>query len=145
MPEAPPFPFNSAGTLYMQPSQLPSLARPTRSSTNGIHPSQSRRSDPAGNSTINSSSPPPSKDSDSTNTSTDEPSQEQQQPDEEDSSASLDKPQPCSIADAPLILVNSDGQRDRPSRKKESSPRSKGEEQQSNNDNGEEGEKKENY
>ena len=89
MPEAPPFPFNSAGTLYMYPAtSLPQMLH-----TNG-------------DLTINSSSSP-SKDSndtsaiDSTTTSNDEHQQVQQQ---EDSSY----PQPCSIADAPLTLVTSD-------------------------------------
>ena len=119
MPEAPPFPFNSAGTLYMHPAPLPSLVvRPARSNTNGFSSAQGRRNEPAGNSTINSSSPP-SKDSDETNnTSTDDPSQEQQveeEEEEEDPSSSPGKPQPCSIADAPLKLVKSDGLLEPPS------------------------------
>ena len=86
MPEAPPFPFNSAGTLYMYPTPL--------SHTNGYQ---------NGEFVLNSSSSPPSKDSndtsviDSTTTSNDENHQQE----------SFD-PQPSSIADAPLTLVTSD-------------------------------------
>ena len=86
MPEAPPFPFNSAGTLYMYPA----TPFPIITHSNG-------------DLTLNSSSSP-SKDSndtsaiDSTNTSNDE------NPSQQDDSL----PQPCSIADAPLTLVTSD-------------------------------------
>jgi hypothetical protein len=96
MPEAPPFPFNSAGTLYMYPS----------TSLTNISPSNDYQQDLQQNEnedlTINSSLSP-SKDSndtsaiDSTATSTDENHQQD-----------LSLPQPCSIADAPLILVTSD-------------------------------------
>jgi hypothetical protein len=96
MPEAPPFPFNSAGTLYMYPAaSLPPMLH-----TNG-------------DLTINSSSSP-SKDSndtsaiDSTATSNDD-HQQQQQQQQQDSFY----PQPCSIADAPLTLVTSDDLRQR--------------------------------
>jgi hypothetical protein len=137
MPEAPPFPFNSAGTLYMHPAPLTSLARATRSNTNGV-PSQGRRNEPpASNSTINSSSspPPPSKDSDETNnTSTDEQVQGQQlnvdDDEEKDLSPSSGIPQPCSIADAPLKLVKSDGLLNAPSTGNESSPCGQDDEQQ---------------
>ena len=105
MPEAPPFPFNSAGTLYMYPatSLQPMLH------TNGdltINSSSSPSKDSNGTNPIDSSSSP-SKDSndtsaiDSTTASNDEHQQVQQQ---EDNSY----PQPCSIADAPLTLVTSD-------------------------------------
>lgn len=78
MPEAPPFPFNSAGTLYMYPQG--SLIHSNGYQQNGNE-----------NLILNSTSSP-SKDSNDTSTSNDENS----------------LPQPCSIADAPLTLVTSD-------------------------------------
>jgi hypothetical protein len=110
MPEAPPFPFNSAGTLYIYPPALTSLSR-----SNGYQQEIPR------NEYINSSSSP-SKDSNDTSgvDSTTISSNEQD--------TSL--PRPCSIADAPLTLVTSDDLRER-STSTESLTSSKYDEQQS--------------
>jgi len=101
MPEAPPFPFNSAGTLYMCPPTLTSVSRSNRYSSfqqsnrrneNGYNTNQNI------DTTINSSSTP-SKDSsiiDSTTISID------------DNQQNLS----CSIANAPIRLVTND-ERDR--------------------------------
>jgi hypothetical protein len=103
MPEAPPFPFNSSGTLYL--SSAP-LARTMRSNMHGMQP-QTRRHDYT-NSTINSSSPP-SKDSDDTSaidsTTTSSNDDQQQASHQDDSLLPSTEIQPCSIADAPLTLV----------------------------------------
>jgi hypothetical protein len=79
MPEAPPFPFNSAGTLYMySPASLTTI-----SNSNGYQ--QDIQENENEDLIINSSSSP-SKDSNDEN----------------------HQPRPCSIADAPLTLVTSD-------------------------------------
>jgi hypothetical protein len=110
MPEAPPFPFNSAGTLYMCPPTLTSISRSNR------FPSfqQSNRQ----NDNTNPSSTP-SKDSslnDSTTISID------------DNQADLS----CSIANAPLNLVTKDEERER-STSTESLTSSKYEDEQQEN------------
>jgi hypothetical protein len=105
MPEAPPFPFNSAGTLYMCPPPITSIPRSTRYSSyqqfnrrneNGIN------NHPTNETTINSSSTP-SKDSNDTSI-------------VDSSTISIDDDneelQPCSIADAPLTLVRKDDERE---------------------------------
>ncbi|UJR20757.1 hypothetical protein I4U23_023875 [Adineta vaga] len=105
MPEAPPFPFNSAGTLYMYPTpppSMPTVARSTRFNTNGLPPQATRRNE-NGDSLIDSASPP-SKDSHDTsviNSTTTSSNDENHHQD-------LSLPRPCSIADAPLTLVTSD-------------------------------------
>ena len=48
MPEVPPFPFNSAGTLYMCPPVLPNLSRSNRISSF----QQSNRRNENGNSNV---------------------------------------------------------------------------------------------
>jgi hypothetical protein len=128
MPEAPPFPFNSAGTLYMCPPTLTSVPRSNRYHINGLSSyQQSNRHIENGNSTndatINSSSSL-SKDSndtsiiDSTTTSIDDNQQDIH---------------PCSIADGPLTLVTKDDERER-STSTESLTSSKYDEQQSINE-----------
>jgi len=146
MPEAPPFPFNSAGTLYMYPPTLTSVSRSNRYPTTNDFPSfqQPNRRMENGNmntnhntnidTTINSSSSP-SKDSsdtgiiDSTTTSIDDNQQIQQQ----DISLTTQEIRPCSIADAPLTLVIDDDQRER-SASTESITSSKSDEQQLTNE-----------
>ncbi|CAF3400706.1 unnamed protein product [Rotaria socialis] len=98
MPEPPPFPFNSAGTLYMYPTQIPSRSRSDRYNTNGfqqqIQPNENIDSlSPSNNSNDTSGV-------DSTTTMLSSNDEHQQQ----DSLL----PQPCSITDAPLVLVSSD-------------------------------------
>ena len=99
MPEVPPFPFNSAGTLYMCP-------------TPSTYPPMMQSNDLGGGDLTMNSSSSPSKDSndtsviDSTSTSTDDKQQQQQEEEEEEEQTS--SPQPCSIADAPLTLVTPD-------------------------------------
>jgi hypothetical protein len=113
MPEAPPFPFNSAGTLYMCQPPLPTtIPRSNRSNTNGYQQQQIKRNE-NGDSPMNSSSPP-SKDSNDTSaidsTTTSSLNDENQQ---QDFSISSTVPRTCSIADAPLTLVTSDDLRER--------------------------------
>jgi hypothetical protein len=147
MPEAPPFPFNSAGTLYMYPPTLTSVSRSNRYQTTNDFPSfqQPNRRMENGNintnhnanidTTINSSSSP-SKDSsdtgiiDSTTTSIDDNQQIQQQ---QDISLTTQEIRPCSIADAPLTLVIDDDERER-SASTESITSSKSDEQQLTNE-----------
>jgi hypothetical protein len=138
MPEAPPFPFNSAGTLYMCPPAFTSVPRSTRYNTNGVSTfQQSNRQTENGNinnpnsdGTINSSSSL-SKDSndtsiiDSTTTSIDDHPQ--------DISLTTEDIRPCSIADAPLTLVTLDDERER-STSTESLTSSRFDEQQSINE-----------
>jgi hypothetical protein len=98
MPEAPPFPFNSAGTLYMCPTPLTTLPRSSRANANMV-PQQVRRTDNP-SSTLNSSTSP-SKDSDvidSTITSNDEPSTD-------DLPSTFEEVQSSSNTDAPIHLV----------------------------------------
>jgi len=92
MPEAPPFPFNSAGTLYMYPE---TSITPTSQSNDDQQDTQTNENDDQQDMQTNenddlitnsSSSSSPTKDLN------------------EDSSL----PKPCSIADAPLTLVTSD-------------------------------------
>ena len=71
MPEVPPFPFNSAGTVYMYPTSIPIHSHPTRSSSYS-HSMNNRRVDNDngtnqvnGETTMNSNSSP-SKDSNDT-------------------------------------------------------------------------------
>ncbi len=104
MPEAPPFPFNSAGTLYMCPPTITSLSRSTR--TPSFQQSTRRNENDNSNvnidTTINSSSTP-SKDSNDTSII-------------DSTTISIDDNQQnlsCSIADAPLILVKKDEERER--------------------------------
>lgn len=124
MPEAPPFPFNSAGTLYMCPPPpiLTSVSRSNRYSSyqqlnrrneNGTH------TDSNNDATINSSSTPSK---DSNDTSIDD--------NQQDISLLTEELRPCSIADAPLILVKNDNERER-STSTESLTSSKYDEQQS--------------
>jgi hypothetical protein len=134
MPEPPPFPFNSAGTLYMCP---PTVSRSNRYNTNRFVPFQqpiepiengTLVNNANGDTTINSSSSP-SKDSndtsiiDSTTTSNDD-------------NQMRDIPL-CSIADAPLTLVTQDDERRR-STSTESLASSKYDEQQLTNEEEEE-------
>jgi len=85
MPEAPPFPFNSAGTLYMySPASLPTI-------TNSNDYQQDIQENENEDLIINSSSS-------STKDSNDENHQQEK----------FSLPRPCSIADAPLTLVTSD-------------------------------------
>lgn len=145
MPEAPPFPFNSAGTLYMCPPTLTSVSRSNRYHTTNDFPQQPNRRMENGNmiitnnntnmdTTMNSSSSP-SKDSndtsiiDSTTTSMDDNQQTQQQ----DISTTIPEIRPCSIADAPLTLVTQDDERER-STSTESLTSSKYDEQKSTNE-----------
>ncbi|CAF3725532.1 unnamed protein product [Adineta steineri] len=124
MPEAPPFPFNSAGTLYMYPPPITSITRINRSNTNGSQQLTKRNENV--DSVLDSSSPP-SKDSndtsaiDSTTTSSSSNDDNQQH--------DLSVSRPCSIADAPLTLVTSDDSRER-STSTESVTSSKDDEQQ---------------
>ena len=120
MPEVPPFPFNSAGTLYIYPAPLvPPVPHSDHYNINGFQEQIQR------NETVNSSSSP-SKDSndtsgvDSTTISSNDDNQQQD---------SL-LPRPCSIADAPLTLVTSDDLRER-STSTESLTSSKYDEEQS--------------
>ena len=121
MPEAPPFPFNSAGTLYMCPPTLTSVSRSNRYPPvqQSYRRSENGNFNPNNDITTNSSSPPPSKDSndnsiiDSTTISTD------------DNQQNLS----CSIVDAPLPLVTKDDERER-STSTESLASSKYDEQQ---------------
>lgn len=122
MPEAPPFPFNSAGTLYMCPPTLTFIPPSNRYSSY----QQSNRRNENGNNinsnidtTINSSSTPSK---DSNDTSIDE--------NQQDLSLLTENLQPCSIADAPLPLVTNYNQRER-STSTESLTSSKYDEQQS--------------
>jgi hypothetical protein len=93
MPEAPPFPFNSAGTLYIYPPNLTSISH-----LNGYQQEIQRNEYTS-----------PSKDSsdtsgiDSTTISSNDDNQQQD----------ISLPRPCSIADAPLTLVTSDDSRER--------------------------------
>lgn len=87
MPEVPPFPFNSDGTLYMCPTPLTTSF--TRSAQ---QPQQQRRRDQT-NSTA------AIKDDEIS-----------------DGSSSLSKAKPCSIADSPLVLVTSDDLRENSSK-----------------------------
>jgi hypothetical protein len=117
MPEAPPFPFNSAGTLYMCPPTLTSVSRTNRLSS---FQQSNRRIENENNNinhhqnidtTINSSSTL-SKDSNDTSI-----------------IDSIDDNQSCSITDAPLTLVKQDDERER-STSTESLTSSKYDEQQ---------------
>ena len=137
MPEAPPFPFNSAGTLYMCPPALPAvIARSTRYPPDDFSSFQQpdQRNEHENSTTVpavNSASPPTmdSNDTgiiDSTATSVDD--NQQRGP------ASLaNEIRLCSIADAPLILVTKDEDRER-STSTESLTSSRYEEQQSTNE-----------
>ncbi|CAF1153962.1 unnamed protein product [Rotaria sordida] len=128
MPEAPPFPFNSAGTLYMYPTPLPSISRSDRYNTNGFQ--QQIQQNENINTTLS-----PSKNSNDTSgvdSSTTLSNDDHQQQD-----SSL--PQPCSIADAPVILVTSDDLRER-SESTESLTSSKYDEEQSTKEEEEEAE-----
>ncbi|UJR28839.1 hypothetical protein I4U23_010063 [Adineta vaga] len=136
MPEAPPFPFNSSGTLYMCPPMISSISR-----SNRYHPQDNSSFQPSNrrhengitdtNTTINSSSSP-SKDSndtsiiDSTTTSVDD-NQQQDLP------STTDQIRLCSIADVPLTLVTKDEDRER-STSTESLTSSRYDEQQSINE-----------
>lgn len=91
MPEVPPFPFNSDGTLYMCPSPLTTTSF-TRSNQ---QQQQQRRRDPT-NSTAAI--------------------KEDEMPDVSSSSSSLSKAKPCSIADSPLVLVTADDLRENSSK-----------------------------
>lgn len=102
MPEAPPFPFNSAGTLYMYPPSMAPHQRPARYNGNGPTAQATRRNE-NGDGTLDSASPP-SKDSNDASvisSMTASSNDDNQQQD-------LSLPRPCSIADAPLTLVTSD-------------------------------------
>jgi hypothetical protein len=124
MPEAPPFPFNSAGTLYMYPPPIPSITRSNRYNTNGFQ--QTTRRTETSDSVLDSSSPP-SKDSNDTsaiNSTTTSSNDENQQQD-------LSVPRTCSIADAPLTLVTSDDLHERSTSTESLSSSSKCDEQQS--------------
>ncbi|CAF2125629.1 unnamed protein product [Rotaria magnacalcarata] len=149
MPEAPPFPFNSSGTLYMCPPTFTSMSHSTRYNNNvnnnnnndlSSYQQTNRRIENGNindinytnvNTTINSSSSP-SKDSndtsiiDSTTTSIDDNQNLQQQ----DILLSTKGIRKCSIADAPIKLVTHDDERDRSS-STESVTSSKYNEQQS--------------
>ncbi len=116
MPEAPPFPFNSAGTLYMCPPTLTSVSRSNRFPS--FQQSNRRNENGTIDTTINSSSTP-SKDSNDTSII-------------DSTTISIDDNQQnlsCSIADAPLILVRQDDERER-STSTESLTSSKYDEQQ---------------
>ncbi|CAF2403546.1 unnamed protein product [Rotaria sp. Silwood2] len=119
MPEAPPFPFNSAGTLYMYPTSVPSVSRSDHYNGNGFQ--QETQENENVNTTLS-----PGKNSNDTSgvdSSTTLSNDDHQQQD-------LLLPQPCSIADAPLILVTSDDLRER-SESTESLTSSKYDEEQS--------------
>ena len=109
MPEAPPFPFNSAGTLYMYPPTMTSVSRANRSSSfqqqqQATHENDTENSHSNLDTTMNSSSPT-SKDSN------DDPSLN------DSTTISVENHQQgnhsCSIADAPASLVTDDDERDR--------------------------------
>ncbi|CAF0750284.1 unnamed protein product [Adineta steineri] len=141
MPEAPPFPFNSAGTLYMCPPTLTSVSRSNRYHTNDFSSFQqsNRRMENgninSNNDTIINSSLSPSKDSndtgiiDSTTTSVDDNQQIQHH---QDISLPTQELRPCSIADAPFKLVTRDDERER-STSTESITSSRYDEEQSTN------------
>ena len=124
MPEVPPFPFNSAGTLYMCPPVVPPLSRSSRT------PSfqQSTRRNENGNSNVNidttiNSSSTPSKDSNDTSII-------------DSTTISIDDNQQnlsCSVADIPSNLVTKDEEREH-STSTESLTSSKFEEQQQEQD-----------
>lgn len=130
MPEAPPFPFNSAGTLYMYPQTLPAvLSRSPRYQADDF---ASFQQPDQRNEHEHDAPPVPSKESndtgviDSTATSVDD-----TQPPQSDATAGLDSEvRLCSIADAPLALVTTDADRAR-STSTESLTSSQHEEQQS--------------
>jgi hypothetical protein len=135
MPEAPPFPFNSAGTLYMCPPTLTSVSRSNRFSSfqqlnRRIENENNNNTNPVIDTTINSSSTP-SKDSndasiiDSTTISIDD--------NQQDPSLIKQNIRTCSIADAPLTLVTQDDERER-STSTESLTSSKYDEQQLTNE-----------
>jgi len=135
MPEAPPFPFNSAGTLYMCPPTLTSVSRSNRFSSfqqlnRRIENENNNNTNPVVDTTINSSSTP-SKDSndasiiDSTTISIDD--------NQQDASLIKHNIRTCSIADAPLTLVTQDDERER-STSTESLTSSKYDEQQLTNE-----------
>jgi hypothetical protein len=131
MPEAPPFPFNSAGTLFMYPSAPPRSTRSTsqqqqqirrieNGNNNNLSSSSMSSSSINNNTTLSSSVTPPSKD-DSDTSAIDDNQQDIQ---------STVPNSICSIADAPLSLVTDDDKRER-STSTESIPSSKVEDQQS--------------
>lgn len=107
MPEAPPFPFNSAGTLYMCPPTLTSVSRASRSSSFQQSTRRNENDNSNLDTTINSSS---TTSKDSTENSINETTT---------TTISLeDNPtsnHSCSIADAPVSLVTDDDQRGRSS------------------------------
>ncbi|CAF5186738.1 unnamed protein product, partial [Rotaria magnacalcarata] len=98
MPEPPPFPFNSAGTLYMYPTQIPSRSRSDRYNTNDFQQQIQPNENVDSSSPSNNSNDTSGVDSTTTMLSSNDEHQQQD---------SL-LPQPCSIADAPLVLVTSD-------------------------------------
>ncbi len=104
MPEAPPFPFNSAGTLYMYP---PASLTAISLASNGHQ--QDDRGNENEDLTMNSSSSPSKDSNDTSAVESSTTSNDGNLPQEE----SL--PRPCSIADAPLTLVTSDDLRPRSS------------------------------
>ena len=118
MPEPPPFPFNSAGTLYMYPTPMTSGFHSDRCNTNGTG-QQVQQSV-----TVNSSS----SDKDANDRSDVDSATTLLNDDNEQHDSLL--PRPCSIADAPLTLVTSDylGEQNEHT---ESLPSSKPDEQQS--------------
>lgn len=151
MPEPPPFPFNSAGTLYMCPPTVASISRSNRYQTNGLasfqQPNRRFENGNINNNPVNiditiDSSSTQSKESndasiiDSTTTSFDDNQHFQQQ----DISFSTKERRSCSIADAPIRLTTPDNERER-STSTESLTSSKFDEQQLTN---EEEEKQEN-
>ncbi|CAF0984640.1 unnamed protein product [Rotaria sp. Silwood1] len=102
MPEPPPFPFNSAGTLIMYPTSMPSTSRSERYNIDGGQ--QETQQNDNVNTTLSpgkNSNDTSGVDSSTTLSNDDHPQQD----------SSL--PQPCSIADAPLILVTSDDLQER--------------------------------
>lgn len=110
MPEAPPFPFNSAGTLYICPPTLTSVSRSNRSSSfqQATRRNENENSTSNLDTTMNSSSTTTSKDSN-----------DESSINETTTPVSIDDNQTsnysCSIADAPVSLVTNADQRDRSS------------------------------
>ncbi|CAF3497381.1 unnamed protein product [Rotaria sp. Silwood1] len=128
MPEAPPFPFNSAGTLYMCPPTLTSISRSNnRYNTNGLSSFQQTNkylenenihdTNHINNDTTINSSSTLSKDSndtsiiDSTTISIDDNQQLQAQ--QQDISLSTEGIQRCSIDDESITIVTKDNERER--------------------------------
>lgn len=97
MPEPPPFPFNSAGTLYMYPTAIPSVSPSERYTTNGYQQTTQQNTENTNSLSSPSKSSNDTSGVDSTTILSNDDNQQQD----------FSLPRPCSIADAPLTLVTS--------------------------------------